>query len=317
MDLKAVEDPVLETLFSEKRQEVDHQLTMLEARNTPRFRFASLMLYEPVDSALRETAAQILAADLAVPPPPGGTADCHAVADAAQTMVERYAARDPAFDVSVELRDDIAAGMMVSGRHLYVSTATAMPAHRVVPLLHHEVGVHLLTYVNGSKQGLGIFKRGLAGYEGVQEGLGVFAEWVVGGLTRARLRLLAARVVAVDAMIDGGGFVDIFRILRREHGFSGQTAFLIAARVFRGGGFAKDAIYLRGFKSVLDMLAAGQSLDPFWYGKIDARHLGVVAELAERGILHQPALVPEFLAAADVTARIAAFRHHPSYSSLL
>jgi uncharacterized protein (TIGR02421 family) len=317
MDLKAVEDPVLETLFSEKRQEVDHQLTMLEARNTPRFRFASLMLYEPVDSALRETAAQILAADLACPPEPGGTADCHAVADAAQTMVERYAERDPAFRVSVELRDDIAAGMMVSGRALYVSTATAMPAHRVVPLLHHEVGVHLLTYINGSKQGLGIFKRGLAGYEGVQEGLGVFAEWVVGGLTRARLRLLAARVVAVDAMIDGGDFITVFRILRGEHGFSPHTAFLIAARVFRGGGFAKDAIYLRGFKAVLDMLAAGQSLDPFWYGKIDTRHFGIVAELTERGILHQPALAPEFLAAPGVAERIAAFRHHPSYSSLL
>ena len=207
--------------------------------------------------------------------------------------------------------------MMVSGRNLYVSTATAMPAHRVVPLLHHEVGVHLLTFVNGSKQGLAIFKRGLAGYEGVQEGLGVFAEWVVGGLTRARLRLLAARVVAVDAMIDGADFIEVFRLLRREHGFSGQTAFLIAARVFRGGGFAKDAIYLRGFKAVLDMLAAGQSLDPFWYGKIDIRHLGVVGELAERGILHRPALVPEFLASPDVTARIAAFRDHPSYSSLL
>ena len=51
IDLKAVEDPVLETLFSEKRQEIDHQLTMLDARNTPRFPFASLMLYEPVESA--------------------------------------------------------------------------------------------------------------------------------------------------------------------------------------------------------------------------------------------------------------------------
>ena len=78
IDLKAVEDPVLETLFAEKRQEIDHQLTMLDARNTPRFPFASLMLYEPVDSALRETALQILAADAAGPPAPGGTADCHA-----------------------------------------------------------------------------------------------------------------------------------------------------------------------------------------------------------------------------------------------
>jgi uncharacterized protein (TIGR02421 family) len=317
MDLKAVEDPVLETLFSEKRLEIDHQLTMLDARNTPRFPFASLMLYDPVDSALRETAAQILAADLACPPSPGGTADCHAVADAAQTMADRYAGRDPAFDVNIELRDDIAAGMMVSGRNLYVSTSTAMPAHRVVPLLHHEVGVHLLTYVNGSKQGLAIFKRGLAGHEGVQEGLGVFAEWAVGGLTRARLRLLAARVVAVDAMTDGASFIELFQMLRREHGFSSHTAFLIAARVFRGGGFAKDAIYLRGFKSVLDLLAVGQSLDPFWYGKIDIRHLGVVGELAERGILHKPALVPEFLADPEVTARIASFRAAPSYSALL
>lgn len=316
IDLRAVEDPVLETLFSEKRQEVDHQLTMLEARNSPRFPFASLILYEPVDSALRETAAQILAADLACPASPGGTADCHAVADAAQDMVALYAGRDPAFDVNIELRDDLAAGMMVSGRNLYISTATAMPAHRVVPLLHHEVGVHLLTFVNGSKQGLAIFKQGLAGYEGVQEGLGVFAEWAVGGLTRARLRLLAARVVAVDAMTDGADFIEVFRGLR-EHGFSSNTAFLIAARVFRGGGFAKDAIYLRGFKAVLDMLAAGQSLDPFWYGKIDARHIPVVGELAERGILHRPALVPAFLADPHVTARIAAFRAAPSYSSLL
>ena len=123
--------------------------------------------------------------------------------------------------------------------------------------------MHLLTYVNGSKQGLAIFKRGLAGYEGVQEGLGVFAEWVVGGLTRARLRLLAARVVAVDAMTDGG---ELHRAssacCAASTAFPAQTAFLIAARVFRGGGFAKDAIYLRGFKAVLDMLAAGQSLDP-------------------------------------------------------
>lgn len=317
IDLRAVEDPVLETLFSEKRQEIDHQLTMLEVRNSPRFRFASLMLYEPVDSRLRDTAAEILAADLDRPALPDGTADCYRVADAAQTMIERYAARDPAFDVEVELRDDIAAGMMVSGRHLYVSTATSMPAGRVLPLLHHEIGVHLLTFVNGSKQGLAIFKRGLAGYEGVQEGLGVFAEWAVGGLTRTRLRLLAARVVAVDAMTDGADFISVFRLLVDAHGFSKRTAFLIAARVFRGGGLAKDAIYLRGFKAILDMIASGETLDLYWYGKIDRRHLSVVRELAERGILHKPALIPEFLDDSFVAARIAAFRDHPSYATLL
>jgi uncharacterized protein (TIGR02421 family) len=290
---------------------------LLESRNTPRFRFASLMLYDPVDSALRDTATQILAADLSCPSAPGGTADCHDVAAAAKEMIRRYAARDPAFRPRITLRDDIAAGMMVSARNLYISTATAMPASRVLPLLHHEVGVHLLTFVNGSKQGLTIFKRGLAGYEGVQEGLGVFAEWAVGGLTRARLRLLAARVIAVDAMTDGAEFIPVFRLLRDDHGFSAKTAFLITARVFRGGGFAKDAIYLRGFKSVLDLLAAGDSLDPYWFGKIDRRHIPVVRELAERGILHKPGLTPEFLASPEAERRIAAFRADPSPSSLL
>jgi len=316
-DFKSVEDPVLETLFTDKRQEIDHQLTMLDARNSPNFPFASLMLYEPVDAGLRETATQILAADLACPQRVGAKADCHMVADAAQNMVERYQALDPAFDVKVELRDDIAAGMMVSGRHLYVSTATSMPAERVEPLLHHEVGVHLLTFVNGSKQGLAIFKRGLAGYEGVQEGLGVFAEWAAGGLTRARLRLLAARVLAVDAMTDGADFIAIFRLLTREHGFSAQAAFLICARVFRSGGFAKDAIYLRGFKAVLDRVAQGHTLDLFWYGKIDSRHLPIIDELAERGILHAPRLAPEFLDDPSARTRIAAFRSDPSYSSLI
>ena len=68
---------------------------------------------------------------------------------------------------------------------------------------------------------------------------------------------------------------------------------------------------------MLDLLATGQSLDPFWYGKIDIRHLGIVKELAERGILYRPALVPEFLATPEADARIARFCQAPSYASLL
>ena len=50
----------------------------------------------------------------------------------------------------------------------------------------------------------------------VQEGLGVFAECAVGGLTRARLRVLAARGVAVDAMLRGASIVETFRLLNKS-----------------------------------------------------------------------------------------------------
>ena len=45
IDLSILEDPLLERLLSEKRREIDQQLTMLATRNTPAFRPASTMLY--------------------------------------------------------------------------------------------------------------------------------------------------------------------------------------------------------------------------------------------------------------------------------
>ena len=317
IDLRRVEDPVLETLFSEKRRELGQQLTMLECRNTPDFRYASLMLYGSVERPLLESARDILAKVEKSEAADPDMVDAPAVRDAARLLVDRYRAANPAFEARISLRADIAAGLMVSGHRLLIATDTQMRRHRLEALLQHEVSVHLLTCVNGAAQGLRIFEAGLAGYEGVQEGLGVFAECAVGGLTAARLRLLAARVIVVDAMIEGADFIHCFRLLRDEHGFGARTAFNIVARVFSAGGLAKDAIYLRGFKEVLDHLAAGRDLAPFWFGKIAARHIPVVEELELRGLLRRPRSLPEFLASPEAQARIAAMATLASLSQLI
>ena len=52
-------------------------------------------------------------------------------------------------------------------------------------LLQHEIGTHVVTHVNGSRQPLRLLGAGLAGYDETQEGLAVFAEYLVGGLTAA------------------------------------------------------------------------------------------------------------------------------------
>jgi len=296
IDLRAVEDPVLERLFGEKRRELDQQLLMLQCRNTPSFCYASLLQYGPVETALLELARAILDA---LPPVeacgPGNAIDCHEVRTAAEDVVARYRRQVPGFDCEVVLREDIAPGLMVSGQTLMVSTHTRMTRARLDALLQHEISVHVLTAVNGNRQGLGIFGTGLAGYEGIQEGLGVFAELLVEGLTHARLRLLAARVVAVDCLLGGGGFVDCWRLLHHEHRLSTQGAFNVAARVYRSGGLTKDAIYLRGLRQVFDFVASGQALDAFWFGKIAEQHVPVIDELRERGMLRQPEALPEFL----------------------
>jgi len=313
--LAQLEDPLLETLFAEKRREIEQQLTMLATRNTPDFRAASMLQYGAVDSALLADAEAILDA-VHAPRRRRKVIGASEVAHAAKALIDSYRLTDPAFDARIELREDLAAGLMVSGGTLMISTHTRMADHRLDALLAHEVSVHLLTYFNGRAQGLGIFRTGLAQYEGVQEGLGVFAEWAVGGLTQVRLRLLAGRVLAVDAMLHGADFIQGFRLLT-DRGFRDETAFSIAARVYRSGGFAKDAIYLRGFRAVCDFVAAGVALDPFWLGKIAPAHLPVVEELLQRGLVSAPRHVPEFLARNDARARIAGLQKGHSLASLL
>ena len=315
IDLSLLEDPLLERLLSEKRRELDNQLTLLATRNSPGFRPASMLLYGTVSPHLLSDAHAILAS---VPPKPGKRKSIGAekVAEAARGLVDRYRQIDPRFEPRIEVRDDVS-GLLVSGNRLMISSATSMAESRLDALLSHEVSVHLLTYFNGATQGLTIFRTGLAQYEGIQEGLGVFAEWAVGGLTSARLRLLAGRVVAVEAMIDGANFVDVYRRLTKDHGFNKKSAFDTAARVFRSGGFAKDAIYLKGFRKVVDLVATGASLDAFWLGKIAPEHVDAIEELLLRGLLHAPVFLPDFLTRASAQRRIARLRAGLPFDRLL
>ncbi len=315
IDLTILEDPTLERLLCEKRRELDYQLTMLAARNTPSFRPASQLLYGAVEPQLLSDAHAILAGER--DKAGGGEAiGAQGVAAAARALIDGYRRVDGRFEAKVEVRDGVA-GLLVSGDRLMVASGTRIAAARLEPLLAHEVSVHLLTYFNGATQGLTIFRTGLARYEGVQEGLGVFAEWAVGGLTRRRLRLLAGGVVAVDAMLSGADFIETHRRLCRDLGFTPAGAFTIAMRVFRSGGFAKDSIYLKGFRQVADLLASGASLDAFWLGKIAPDHIEAIDELLLRGLLHPPVFQPEFLARADVQNRIARLRGELAFDRLL
>jgi uncharacterized protein (TIGR02421 family) len=315
IDLSRLEDPLLERLLSEKRRETDYQLTLLATRNTPGFRPASMLLYGAVSPQLLSDAHAILGT---VKPgmTRGKKIGAHDVAAAAKDLVSRYRSVDDRFQAKVEVRDDVS-GLLVSGDRLLISSATSMAESRLDALLSHEVSVHLLTYFNGSTQGLSIFRTGLAQYEGIQEGLGVFAEWAVGGLTSSRLRLLAGRVVAVEAMIDGADFIDVYRRLTNDLGFSKKVTFDLCARVFRSGGFAKDAIYLKGFRAVVDRVATGASLDAFWLGKIAPEHVDAIEELLLRGLLHAPVFVPDFLIRDDSKSRIARLREGLAFDRLL
>ena len=298
-----VEDPTFGHLLRAKHRELEVKLDMLAARDAPEFIPLSIEQYGTVSPTLLDQAETLLEGlDVPRASRDGDRLDAQQFMALAEAELAHYRAIDPDLGVHVEVRPD-ASGIMVAGSDLIVGAAARVQVGRAHALLQHEVGTHLVTYVNGADQPIRILAAGLAGYEETQEGLAIFAEYLAGGLSAERLRQLAGRVVAVHLMVTGASFADVHQRLV-EAGFSRSGAFTTTMRVFRSGGFTKDAIYLRGLLGLLDHLARGGTLDLLWLGKLSIEDLPLVGDLADRGLLRAPKLLPRYLADPETQSRL-------------
>jgi uncharacterized protein (TIGR02421 family) len=309
LPLERLEDPVLALLLREKRRELDRQLTLLEDRDDPRFLPGSLQLYGGVDAELMAEALAILEALPASPTALVTSESCGAeeFAARARAEIEHYRGIHPTLASVVKVRDDVPS-VMVSHGDLLVPRGLMIAAGRVAPLLQHEIGTHVVTHANGQSQPLCVLGAGLAGYEAIQEGIALFAEHLAGGLDSRRLRIIAARVVAVRRMIERVELPAVVAELSERHGIARRAAFGVAMRVFRGGGLTKDAIYLRGLLQLLAYLAAGGSFEPLLAGKIAIEHVPLVEELIWREVLRPPPLRPRWLDGEAAASRLARAR---------
>jgi len=319
LPVERVEDPSLRWIFREKQEELDRQITMLSDRESRRFFFESLQLYGEVSGSLlheaRDLLAQLPETDYDLDS--ADHLDAEAFAEVAAAELTHYRRDCPEFPETVHIRHDLPPGLLVSEGRLLIGHRTRVPAGRVEALLHHEIGTHMLTYFNGRVQPLRLLYNGLARYASLQEGLAVLAEYLVGGLNVPRLRVLAARVVAAHCMIEGSSFVDLYRLLRRDHRFESNEAFSIALRTFRGGGLIKDVIYLRGLHEVMHHLQEGGSLEALFVGKMGLHHLPVLDELRARGILREVPLTPRYLFDQRVAARLDGVREGSTFIDLI
>ena len=302
LHIENIEDPVVEELFIEKREELARKLTLLGELDTPRFLYGSLQLFGPVPQDLVPLAHQLLET-LPRSAHSAHAADAAALAAAARAELSLYGKIAPWMTSRVEVVDGVI-GLTVSKGNLLVGETTRVPAGRVTALIAHEVGTHIVTYVNGQRQPIRLLALGLVGYDELQEALAVFAEYLVGGLTADRLRVLAARVVGARALSDGASFVDTFRLLSREQYLDWDTAFQVTARLYRGGGLVKDAIYLRGLVRLANHLVGGRPIEPLYTGKFALEHLPLIEELRYRDVLKPPALLPWYLSLPAARARL-------------
>ena len=314
IDVGAVQDGSVAALLGGKKRELALQLAMLRARDSADFRQLSVELYGGVHPDLLTAAESILSR---VEPQSwgGDRLTPEEFLDLARDEIDYYRSLEPDVDIHAEIRPD-STGVMVSGNLLLIGPESSVAAERATALIQHEVGTHLVTQVNGSHQPLQVLGTGLSGYDETQEGLAVLAELACGELTASRLRQLAGRVVTVHRMLGGASFRECWAALV-DTGFHPAGAFTTVMRVFRSGGLTKDAIYLRGLLDLLAHLRRGGSLDALFLGKFSLVDLPLVDELAARGVLHPPVLLPRWFDDPAGRRRLEAASHVTDPTALI
>jgi Uncharacterized protein conserved in bacteria len=295
LPIEDISDPTMAYLFRDKRKEIDRMLNMLSEREKPDFLYSSQQVFGNVEENLLETARAILvASEPQKAPRESEMLDANAFAELAKIELEYLKQQYSRVSTAVRVRDDVE-GVMVSRGTLNISSRYRISKERAFSLLQHEVGTHVATYYNGMAQPFKLFYVGVPGYEQLQEGLAVLSEYMTGGLTNQRMRILAARVLAVHNMLAGNPFTDTFDLLVDKYRFNPETAFYIAMRVYRGGGLTKDSVYLKGLLNVIEYVKQGNDITQLLVGKIRQDYLPIIQELMHRQLLKPSPLHPKYL----------------------
>ena len=156
--------------------------------------------------------------------------------------------------------------------------------NEIAVLTNHEIGVHMVTTMNGLLHPLKIFAHGFPNNEETQEGLAVFSEYMSNNLTIKRLKELAYRVLAVNSLAKGYSFSKTFRLLHNGYDLDREAAFYITVRAHRGGGFTKDYLYLSGLKKVYDYYKQGNDLNLLLTGKVSIDYVDEIQSLINKGL---------------------------------
>ena len=189
---------------------------------------------------------------------------------------------------TLKVDDNMLANAIVAGTTIKVNQQAKLSLSDTNALANHEIGVHLVTTLNARSQPLRILEAGNPLNTMTQEGLAILSEYLSGNLTIKRLKILALRVVAVESMIKERSFRKTFLLLKEEYGASTEMAFSVSTRIYRGGGFVKDYLYLQGFHSMLNAYERQPDFSLLFAGKASIDYLPHISRLVSKGILRKP-----------------------------
>ncbi len=141
-----------------------------------------------------------------------------------------------------------------------VRSGVNLTLHEAQRVVVHEISGHAEPRTRAQQNGNPLFLVGTAGGFEDEEGRALLLEERAGFLDAQRKRQIAARDLAVVALRAGADWVEVVRKLA-DLGLELPSAIEVACRVFRGGGWGREQIYLPGYLRVKAGLAAEPDLE--------------------------------------------------------
>ncbi|MFO0694564.1 MAG: DUF1704 domain-containing protein [Polyangiales bacterium] len=323
---RLAEAHVAGALYAARLDELELDLAMMDALGDPRRvrpmsarrfgRGSSLVWVHGREVTVRSVADELLAHLEPAPEKKTLPARATAFGPSLEDLARRVAAI-AGLDVEVRIEPRLVANAAAGERTVFLADRW-FGAREAVRLAVHEVLGHLVAAANGRRQPLGLLATGTAGSFEDQEGLSILLEDRAGVLDAERLRILAGRVLATDAMHEGASFGEAVRLLRDEHGFGVESAITLAERAYRGGGIARDVVYLRGYLRVREAVETGTTtIDELRIGRVGLEALALLETPRTHGWVLPPHHRPDLETTLDRAllgarlGRAAAFAREP------
>lgn len=205
--------------------------------------------------------------------------------------------------ISVTVNDDMIADAAAGADTIKLSSKAKFSERELKYLEVHEGWVHVGTTLNGLMQPYCFFlSKGSPSSSVIQEGLAVITEVVSFSSYPGRMRKITNRVIAIDKVMQGADFLDIYRYFI-DCGLPSEDSYNQSVRVFRGstptgGPFTKDLSYAKGFVLVYNFICFAISqhridtIPLLFTGKLALDDLPLLIELKEQGLLTAPVYLP-------------------------
>ncbi len=304
LPLEKIQDADLQQLYLSVIDSYVDKIDQFKSIGSDEFLYDSMRYYgEPSEKDIRN--AQFI---LHLPEQPGDAdemLDAFAIRDILTAMVDKEN-----YTWEMQFDDTMIAKALVSGTRVRLNSKAKASTTDALALAHHELGVHLVTSLNGNKQPLRILSLGCPMNTMTQEGLAILSEYLSGNLTLQRLKVLALRVIAVKSMVEDKDFRSTFLILKEKYHVDDELAYTITARVYRGGGYTKDYLYLKGFSLVLNAYEQEKNFNNLLAGKTSLEFLPLITRLIDKQLLVAPHFITPAFKEPKVNSAVESFITH-------